>query len=104
MAPELESTTNTEELHWCKFVREAKRIVYDSADLDHSKIALKHGLDKDVDDGGYIIPSKNRDITPRKVTFASTTSTCYIRGDEEKQRIITTNVAKKILGEDRVEG
>ena len=41
MAPELESTTNTEELHWCKFVREAKRIVYDSADLDHSKIALK---------------------------------------------------------------
>ena len=103
MAPELESTTNTEELHWCKFVREEKRIVYDSSDLDHSKIALKHGLDKVVDDGGYIIPSKNRDITPRKVTFASTTSTCYIRGNKNEQRVATITRAKEILGENVVE-
>jgi hypothetical protein len=108
MSPFLEAGTTPNEGKVVKFVTLKDKIYYSDAKGDsialesHSKLARRAGADTFdadhrpmVDDGGNLV------FLDGKVKFSGSTESCTVNSPETARKI-TAEVAKKILGEDRV--
>src|SRR4030066_929843 len=100
MSPVLERETNIKSIVFTKFLRYGKVIIYDFPGKNHSEIAEEHGFGESVDDGGYISPVG--DYPYEVIRFNRFTQTCTIQSDRREQRKQTIQIAKNILGEDKV--
>lgn len=104
MSPRLERETNLEDTFFNKFLRNGEEIIFEEPGKEHFQIAREHGFGPSVDDGGYIEPEGKFPFPDPKIKFTQTTGTCYVRGNKLEARKRTIQVAKGILGDDKVSG
>lgn len=88
-----------------RFIRIKESIYFDDSDnthVLHKDLALSAGVTEQqdgkpiIDDGGVMKPDDG------KLLFDDATNSCVIKGDEWEARLKTVEIAKKILGEDKV--
>ncbi|MFC1624853.1 hypothetical protein ACFL15_00525 [Patescibacteria group bacterium] len=104
--PELEKNTEQEYVEGRKFIRIDEKIIYsDDQFKHHNHIAYEYGIDEQEYDyrGRPLVDDAGRfEILEGKLAFYGFTETTKIKGDIGEARKKTVEVAKNILGEDRV--